>query len=110
MKKIPLSKILTPKIRDRLAEENDWPDEWWDYVNELEYEENSNTHEHPWSWYMEQDIRTREGWTLVNINPIHKNITVAHWLKENNVEFKYDRTAFLIKDSKYATMVILKYA
>jgi hypothetical protein len=51
-----------------------------------------------------------QGWHSVMINPIHKNITVIHWLKSQKAVFKYSRNEFLIKEEKDAIMVALKFA
>lgn len=105
MAKIPATKI----IDEALFEEYITDEEWWDYVNELANNDWSDFDEHPWAWYMERDIRTRDGWYELTIRPDHKNLTVAHWLTENGAEFKYDKNSFLIKDSKHATIVAMRW-
>jgi len=111
MKKESFSKIMTPKVVDKLAEENDWPEDWWEYITAIEEaEQDWSTYDtYPWTWYMEIDIRKREGWSLMTINPIYKNITVANWLTSIGAVFKYQEDQFLIQDTKDATIAILKW-
>jgi hypothetical protein len=51
-----------------------------------------------------------QGWAHVVISSDHKNLTVANWLSDNNVEFKYEAQEFLINNPEMATMVTLRWA
>ena len=101
MPKLPINKLDMDEA---------WPDDWWEYLAEVENSDWSDYDQHPWQWYPTREALLKQGWTSVTINKKHKNVTVANWLGQMGAEFKYDWTEFLIKDSKYATLVILKYA
>ena len=105
MSKIPKNIALA-----KLAEEDIWSDEWEDYVHSIHQNDWTDWDEQPWNWYMERDIRTREGWHHVTINPNHKNVTVIYYLKSVDAKFKCSRNEFLIEDHQHAMMVTLKYA
>ena len=95
---------------DQLNEEDIWSDEWEDYVYHNQQNDWTDYDEQPWAWYMERDIRTREGWHLVKISPDHKDVTVIYYLKSVGAKFKHSRNEFLIEDHQHAMMVTLKYA
>jgi hypothetical protein len=59
---------------------------------------------------MEKDRLLSRGWTHTIINPDHKNFTVALWLKQQGAKFEYCNNEFLIQDSRYATMVAIKWS
>jgi len=65
-----------------------------------------------WQWYMERDIRVREGWAYVVIHPNHKVETAMNWLKEHypDCAVKTEWQHMLISDSEAATMVALQWA
>lgn len=102
---------VSPYILDQeLSDQDDW--EWQELIQDMhqsDWWETNSDHQH-WSWYMERHNRLEEGWTLIIINPDHKNITVAHWLKQQGVEFEYCNNEFLIQDSRYATLVAIKWS
>lgn len=95
---------------DQLNEEDIWSDEWEDYVYHNQQNDWTDYDEQPWAWYMERDIRTREGWHLVKISPDHKDVTVIYYLKSVDAKFKHSRNEFLIENHQHAMMVTLKYA
>lgn len=105
MAKIPATKIIEDALQEEFV--NDY--EWWDYANSLERTDWSTFDEHPWQWYMEKNLHLSEGWYLVTINPMHKDVTVIYWLKSQKAKFKYSKREFLIEDSQIAMMVALKW-
>lgn len=105
MAKIPATKIIEDALQEEFV--NDY--EWWDYANSLEQSDWTDWDEHPWQWYMEKNLRLIEGWYLVTINPMHKDVTVIYWLKSQKAKFKYSKREFLIEDSQIAMMVALKW-
>lgn len=103
--KIPKEQALA-----QLNEEDIWSEEWEDYVFSMHQNDWTDYVEHPWTWYMEKSIRLGEGWHLVSVNPIHKDVTVIYWLKSQNAKFKHSKNEFLIFDSQLAMMAALKWA
>jgi len=95
---------------DQLHEEDIWSDEWEDYVYHNQQNDWTDYDDQPWAWYMECNLRTREGWQLVTINPNHKDVTVIYWLKSQDTKFKYSKYQFLIEKAEVATMTTLKFA
>jgi len=103
MSKVPMNQAL--EHLDQYDQEI-----WYDYMGEREdHWDSVHAGEMSWQWYMERDIRVREGWTYLTIHPDHKDVTVANWLKAQGAEFKYERNHFLIQDSKYATIVAMRW-
>lgn len=105
-----MSKVVPKMIEDQLREEFMNDGEWWDYIDKIERNDWSDYDEHPWTWYMERDQRLHEGWQLVKINPMHKDVTVIYYLKSLKAKFKHSKNEFLIEDHQHAMMVTLKYA
>jgi hypothetical protein len=102
-----MSKVPRNQAYEHLEQ---YEEEMWndiDWPNSIFWDDESG--EMSWQWYMERDIRVREGWTYLTIHPDHKDITVANWLKAQGAEFKYERNHFLIQDSKYATIVAMRW-
>ena len=105
-----MSKVNPKILEDQLREEGMYDSVWGDYISTMAQGDWTDWTEHPWEWYMERDIRTREGWHLVTVSPNHKDVTVIYYLKSQNAKFKHSRNEFLIKDEKDAIMVALKFA
>jgi hypothetical protein len=105
-----MSKNPTKIIEDALNEEFETNEEWWDYVNSMHQNDWTDYDEQPWTWYMERDMRKHEGWSLVTISPIHKDVTVIYWLKSQKAKFKHSKNEFLIQDPQIAMMAALQYA
>ena len=105
MSKVPKNQTLA-----QLHEEDIWSEEWEDYIFHMHQHDWTDYDSQPWNWYMERDIRTREGWQLVTINPQHKDVTVIYWLKSQNAKFKHSKHEFLIEDPQIAMMAALKFA
>jgi hypothetical protein len=102
---------VNPKIlEDQLREEGMYDSVWEDYISTMSQGDWTDWTEHPWEWYMERDIRIREGWHLVTVSPMHKDVTVIYYLKSQKAKFKHSKNEFLIQDEQCAIMVALKYA
>jgi hypothetical protein len=103
-----MAKVKPKTLDQELSNVYDY--EWEDYIWAMEQNSWVDWDEHPWEWYMEKMKLLGQGWHSVMINPIHKNVTVIHWLKSQKAVFKYSRNEFLIKEEKDAIMVALKFA
>ena len=110
MSKVPVHQVLQEQIDSDIWSADDVI--WWHNEYSEDYWDGVHSGEMSWQWYMERDIRLREGWKYVVIDPNHKNVTVINWIKENYPDCKYknEDNHFLIEQAEVATMVALKWA
>ena len=105
-----MSKVPKQAVIDEITSDDFWEmDLEEEIIAGMDYELREEINR-TWHWYMLVETYKPQGWAHVIISTDHKNQTVANWLTDNNVEFKYEAQEFLINDSEIATMVALRWA
>lgn len=105
-----MSKLPNNTALDQLHEEDIWSEDWEDYVFNMHQNDWTDYDEQPWTWYMERDVRLKEGWHLITVGRQHKDVTVIYWLKSQKAKFKHSQHEFLIEDAQIALMAALRWA
>lgn len=105
-----MTKLRKQDVDEEISRHDIWLDEYDDWMAHRadEYWEQVDR-DMSWQWYMK--LSQHKDWHSVIISKVHKNTTVANWLKETypGVGFEYEREHFLIELHDVAMMVALKW-